>query len=108
MPDHITSVIEIREAGILLAARGKHVVRVLGALKEAPLPSVGGAKEDMSPRAPRSVYDSYYSGGLSGPQDSAQESLNPRVPALFITRTGEALFLLRDPAGEIPPEQTET
>ena len=108
MANHITSVIEIREAGILLAARGKHEVRVLGALKESPQPCRGGAKENISPRAPDSVYDSYYSGGLTGPQqDPNQGSFNPRVPSLFITRTGETLFLQRDPAGEVPPEPTE-
>jgi hypothetical protein len=109
MPNHITSVIEIREGGILLAARGSHVIRVLGALKETPLLALGGAKEDMVSRVPDSVYEGYYNGSLSGPQqDPAAEPFNPRVASLFITRTGEPLFLQRDPTGEIDSEDSET
>jgi len=109
MPNHITSVIEIREAGILLAARGKHVIRVLGALKETPLTTVSGAKEDLQPRAAESTYEKYYSGGLSGPQqDPAAQPFNPRVPSLFITRTGDPLFLQRDPSGELPPDSDQS
>jgi hypothetical protein len=107
MANHITSVIEIREAGILLAARGTHVIRVLGALKVSPIPSVAIAKEDLTTRVSASVYDSYYSGSLSGPQqDPSQASYNPRVPSFFVTRTGETLFLQRDPSGEVPPDDS--
>lgn len=109
MASHITSVIEIREAGILLAARGSHVVRVLGALKETPRVVIGGAKEKMVPRAADSVYESYYKGSLSGPQqDPGAEPFNPRVASLFITRGGDPLFLKRDPAGEAVEEGDET
>jgi hypothetical protein len=109
MPYHITSVIEIQEAGIQLAARGKHVVRVLGVLKEAPLPTTGGSKEDLKPRASDYLYESYYSGSLSGPQeDPAAEPYNPRVPSLFIIRGGDPMFLQRDPSGEVPPDDADS
>lgn len=108
MANHVTSVIEIREAGILLAASGSHVIRVLGALKETPSITLGGAKEDMVSRVPNSVYENYYQGGLSNPQqDPAAEPFNPRVVSLFVTRGGDPLFLNRDPSGEIVSESTE-
>ena len=97
MPKHITSVIEIREAGILLKTRRKHVIRVLGALEKVPLPSGPITWENLGARADSEVYRNYYSGALKGPQEdhSAQE-WHPQLPNLFITRDGEPLFLQRD------------
>jgi hypothetical protein len=107
MPFHLTSVIEIREGGILLAARGSHVIRVLGALPKAPPATYTGAKEFLTTRLSPADYDSYYSGSLSGPQqDPSQEGYYPRVSSLFVTRTGEKLFLQRDPSGEVPDDDS--
>jgi hypothetical protein len=97
MANHVTSVIEFREAGLLLKSRETHVIRVLGALKQVHFSSVPNGKENMASRATESIYDQYYSGSLTGPQmDPAAGPFNPRVPTLFITRKGEALFLKRD------------
>jgi hypothetical protein len=97
MPHHITSVIEFREAGILLKVGKHHVVRVLGALKEVPR-SVGPIRwEDQLTRADPSIYEQYYAGSLAGPQeDPGKEPYHPRMPSLFITREGKAEFLERD------------
>lgn len=97
MPKHITSVLEFRETGILLKTRRKHIVRVLGALKEVPLPGGPVTWANVGARADSDVYRQYHSGALTGPQDdhSAQE-YHPQIPTLFITRKGEALFLQRD------------
>ena len=97
MPNHITSVIEFRESGLLLKARGTHVVRVLGALKQVPFVTAPGGWTSMPNRASQAVYDQYYEGSLKGPQmDPAASPFNPRVPTFFITRKGETLFLKRD------------
>ena len=97
MPNHVTNVIEIQEAGILLKTRGQHVVRVLGALKEVPLPTSPPAKEHLKSRTDASVYEQYHSGALAGPQDDPEvQPYHPRVPSLFITRDGESIFLERD------------
>ena len=97
MPKHITSVIEFREAGIKLKLKRKHTIRVLGALKEVPLPTDATLWEDVRTRAEPSVYESYQTGSLKGPQDDPDaQPFHPRVHTLFITRSGEALFLKRD------------
>ena len=97
MPKHITSVIEIREAGIMLKTRRKHVIRVLGALKETPLNLGPILWDEAGPRADASVYQQYHSGSLKGPQDDPEaQPWHPQVPTLFITRKGEVLFLQRD------------
>lgn len=97
MSNHVTNVIEIREAGMLLKTKGKHVVRVLGALKEVPLPISLPPKEHLKPRAEASVYERYHSGELAGQQDNPQaQPYHPQVPTLFITREGEPIFLERD------------
>jgi hypothetical protein len=98
MPNHITSVIEFREAGIMLKTGKSHIVRVLGALKEVERPAPA-SWEDLSNRAEADaeIYRQYYAGTLAGPQeDPGQASHHPRVPSLFITRDGQALFLQRD------------
>lgn len=95
--NHISSVIEFREAGLLLKARGTHVIRVLGALKEVAFVTAPSGWSGMPNRAGRSLYDQYYSGSLKGPQmDPAADPFNPRVPTFFITREGKPLFLKRD------------
>ena len=97
MATHITSVIEFREAGILLKARGTHVIRVLGALKEVGFVVTPSGWVDAPSRATASVYEQYFSGSLKGPQmDPAADPFNPRVPTLFITHEGEPLFLQRE------------
>jgi len=97
MPKHITSVIEIREGGIMLKVKRKHIVRVLGALKEVPLSGQPTLWATVSPRAEASIYESYQTGALKGPQDDpGKQPFFPRVHTLFVTRTGEALFLKRD------------
>jgi hypothetical protein len=97
MPHHITSVIEIREAGIALKVGKRHVVRVLGALKEVPRSGAPVRWEDQLVRADDSVNSKYYSGALAGPQeDPGEQPYYPRMPSLFITREGEPEFLERD------------
>ena len=97
MRKHITDVKEFSEAGILLQIRGEHVVRVLGALKEAPVPELRPTKEQWAARTDQAVYDQYYSGALAGEQDDPEEQpYHPVVPSLFITRKGEVVFLKRD------------
>ena len=97
MPKHITSVIEIRESGIMLKTRRKHIVRVLGALKEVPLLGAPVKWEDLASRGSDTTYQQYDSGALAGPQDDhSAEPWHPQVPTLFITRKGEVLFLQRD------------
>jgi hypothetical protein len=97
MPKHTTSVIEIREAGMLLRTSRTHVIRVLGALKEVPYTCGPAAKENCKTRADPSVYDDYYNGKLKGSQqDPSAKPFHPRVPALFITWEGDAVFLERD------------
>ncbi|MCI0486813.1 MAG: hypothetical protein L0229_09455 [Blastocatellia bacterium] len=97
MADHVTNVMEFREAGLLLRARGTHSVRVMGALKEIPILPDSGAKEDIRIAADFSLFERYYSGELSSPQeDPSAQPFHPQVPALFITREGEFVFLERD------------
>jgi hypothetical protein len=97
MPRHITSVLEFKEAGIMLKTRRKHVIRVLGALPEVPLPSGAITWDSLASRADQTVYEQYHSGALAGPQDDHQaQPYHPQVPTLFITRKGEVLFLQRD------------
>ena len=97
MPHHITSILEIREAGILLKAGKRHVVRVLGALKEVPQPDGPVLWDELASRGDADTYRRYYDGSLAGPQeDPGKEPYYPRMPSLFITRDGEAEFLERD------------
>jgi hypothetical protein len=97
MPKHITSVLEIREAGILLKTRRKHVIRVLGALKEVPLSGAPVKWANLGSRGAETTYQQYDSGALLGPQDDhSAQPWHPQVPTLFITRTEEILFLQRD------------
>src|SRR5215813_982364 len=97
MARHTTSVIEFREGGLLLKARGTHVIRVLGALKEVPFAAVPNGKDSMGNRTNQSVYDQYYAGNLKDPQSDPNENpFHPRVPTLFITHGGEPVFLKRD------------
>jgi hypothetical protein len=97
MPNHVTHVVEICEAGILLKIRGKHVVRVLGALQEVPRPTAPPSKEEAFSKVDSSIFNRYYSGELAGQQqDPSAKPYHPRVPAFFITRKGEVVFLERD------------
>ncbi|MBL8237604.1 MAG: hypothetical protein JNM66_09310 [Bryobacterales bacterium] len=97
MPKHITSVLEFREAGIKLKTRRNHVIRVLGALKEVPLPDQPITWESIGARGDNSIHQQYDSGALAGPQDDHEaQAWHPQVPTLFITRKGEVLFLQRD------------
>jgi len=97
MPHHITSILEIREAGILLKAGKRHVVRVLGVLKEVPRPDGPVTWDQRSARADTATYQQYYDGSLAGPQeDPGKEPYHPQMPSLFITRDGKAEFLERD------------
>ena len=98
MRNHITSAAEMREWGIAIQPFGEHRIRVLGALKECPLPGPTPAKEDLESRgADASIEEGYADGALQdSQQDPHAEIYHPRIPALFITRTGEPVFLKRD------------
>jgi hypothetical protein len=97
MPKHISSVLEIREAGIMLKVGQTHYIRVLGALKQVPLEGGPIFWTEVKPRADPSVYEQYNSGSLKGPQDDpGAQDYHPQVATLFITRKGEPLFLKRD------------
>lgn len=96
---HTTSVLEFESTGILLAEPGEHEVRVLGALAEVPS-SHPEMKEDLVPDSDRSIYERYFAGELRGEQEDPDvRPFHPRVPALFITSDGEAVFLQRDWGG---------
>ena len=97
MPNHVTSVVEFREAGILLKVGQNHVVRVLGALARVPRPT--GPRLWMNPptRGDDSTYEQYYSGALTGTQENpGEQPYYPRMPSLFVNYKGEAEFLVRD------------
>ena len=95
MANHVTSVLEIREAGILLKASGGHVVRVLGALKEIPLPSGSGALEDLR-LADASVYERFLSGELAPPAPDPNAPPDASlVTGFVITANGQLEFLKR-------------
>ncbi len=97
---HTTSAIEIQTTGILLAGTGEHEVHVLGAFAEVPAPLPPTMKEDLTPLPDEATRDRYLSGDLHGTQeDPDAQPFNPQVPAFFVTRAGEPLFLERDWSG---------
>jgi hypothetical protein len=93
MKNHITSVLEFQEMGIVLEGPGRHVVRVMGALKVVRPPDLPVAKEDLSVLVDRAPFDPYYSG--EGPEEEPGQQ-EPQVPAPFVTREGKVVFLGRD------------
>ena len=95
MPDHLTTVLEIREAGIVLPSEGTHVVRVLSAAKEVPNPTAPPPKEALTAPADRATYEAYYAGTLMGAEEAAAEPGPARVPALFVDTKGRAHLLRR-------------
>lgn len=96
MPDHLTTVLEIREAGIVLPSEGTHVVRVLGAAKEVPNPTAPPPKEVLTAPADRATYEAYYAGTLTtGAEEAAIEPGPARVPALVVDTEGRAHLLRR-------------
>ena len=99
MAEYITSVLEIREAGIPVRAQGQHVVRVLGALRERALPARSGAKEALA-AADTSALARYLAGELAVPPPDADAPDEPfQVPEAIVTATGEIEFLKRGGAG---------
>ena len=95
MTKQVTQINEIQHEGILLQARGEHVVRVLGALKEVPtLPGV--EFEIWDTQVASSIYDQYHGGSLSGPHDDRAKPHHPGAVTFFVTRTGEVVFLERE------------
>ena len=99
MAVYVTSVLEIREAGIAVRANGEHVVRVLGAAKERALPAGTGGKEDVS-FVDTSAYARFLAGELAPPPPDADASDEPfSVPQAIVTASGEIEFLKRGGAG---------
>jgi hypothetical protein len=97
MKQRVTSVLEFQELGILLAGPGRHVVRVLGALKVVRPPDLPVAKEDLSLLVDRAPFESYYAEDAPPtPEDELIQPEEPQVPALYVTRTGEVEFLGRE------------
>jgi hypothetical protein len=97
MKNHVTSVLEFQEAGILLAGPGRHAVRVLGALKVVRPPDLPAAKEDLAELVDRAPFGPYYAEDASEtPEDQLLPPEEPVVPALYVTREGQVVFLGRD------------
>jgi hypothetical protein len=94
MKNHITSVLEFQEIGIVLEGPDRHVVRVMGALKVVHPPDLPVAKEDLSVLVDRAPFDPYYAGEAPKEEPSPQEE--PQVPPLFVTREGKVVFLGRE------------
>jgi hypothetical protein len=99
MPEYLTTVLEIREAGIVLPSQGDHVVRVLGAAKEVARPGPLPPKEELAARADRATYDAYYAGTLGPPAETAETAEAApeptRVPVLFLDDEGHPYLLRR-------------
>ena len=96
MPEYLTTVLEIREAGIILPSQGDHVVRVLGAAKEVARPGPLPPKEDLAAPADQATYDAYYAGTLGPAAETAETALGPaRVPVLFLDDEGHSYLLRR-------------
>ena len=94
MKNHITSVLEFQETGIVLEGPGRHVVRVMGALKVVRPPDLPVAKEHLSVLVNRAPFDPYYAG--EAPQEDVSEQEEPQVPPVFVTREGKVVFLGRE------------
>ncbi len=96
MPEHLTTVLEIREAGIVLPSEGDHVVRVLGAAKEVARPGPLPPKEELTAPADHATYEAYYAGTLVTPAEEADPEPGPaRVPVLFLDAEGRPYLLRR-------------
>jgi hypothetical protein len=93
MKNHITSVLEFQETGIVLEGPGRHIVRVMGALKVVRPPDLPVAKEDLSVLVNRAPLEPYYAG--EAPQEAPGEQ-EPQVPAPSVTREGKVVFLGRE------------
>ena len=99
MPEYLTTVLEIREAGIILPSEGNHVVRVLGAAKEVARPGPLPPKEELAAPADQATYDAYYAGTLGPPAETAETAETApgpaRVPVLFLDDEGHPYLLRR-------------
>lgn len=102
MPEYLTTVLEIREAGIILPSEGDHVVRVLGAAKEVARPGPLPPKEELAALADQATYDAYYAGTLGPPAEAAETAEAAeaapeptRVPVLFLDDEGHPYLLRR-------------
>jgi hypothetical protein len=92
MKNHVTSVLEFQELGIVLEGPGRH-----GALKEVRPPDLPVAKEDLTLLVDPAPFESYYAADAPPtPEDELSEPEEPRVPALYVTREGDVEFLGRD------------
>jgi hypothetical protein len=97
LPSHTTSTMEFQEAGIRLKTEGEHVVRVMGACKEVGCGAVAITWEDRTRDVDGDMYDRYYAGALSSPQeDPDAQPYHPSVTAVVFTRGEGAVFLERD------------
>ena len=94
MKNHITSVFEFQETGIVLEGPGRHVVRVMGALKVVRPPDLPVAKEHLSLLVNRAPLEPYYAG--EAPQEGPSEREETQVPAPYVTREGQVVFLGRE------------
>ena len=97
MKNHITSVLESQEKGIVLEGPGRHVVRVMGALKVVRPADLPFAKEDLSVIVDRAPFETYYAESApETPVDQLVQPEEPQVPSPYVTREGKVAFLGRD------------
>lgn len=97
MRRHITSVLEFQTIGLLLRGPGRHAVRVMGALRVVRPPDLPHSKEELAALVDRAPFAAYYAEGAPGaPDDRPPDPEGPQVPAPFVTREGEVVFLERD------------
>ena len=95
MAEYITSVVEIREAGVPVKAEGEHVVRVLGALKQVAFAEQSGSKESLA-AGDASEISKYLSGQLAPPPPDADAPDEPfAVPQAVVMADGRIGFLKR-------------
>jgi hypothetical protein len=94
MGQYITSIVEIRDAGISLRSDGEHVIQVLGARKDSAIVLPSGPKEDLA-IADFSEYNRLLAGELKPPPDEAGAPEGPfLVPQVYAT-DGRVQFLKR-------------
>lgn len=97
MKNHITSVLEFQEAGLVLKGPGGHAVRVLGALKVVRPPNLPVTKEELSVLVDRQPFGPYYAEDApETPEDELFLLGDPEVPALHVTRDGQVVLLGRN------------